>query len=78
MNLTTGTIDEFSTHTQNSSPYGIIVDYKGNAWYAALTGNKIGKVDAETGEITEYSPPTDDSGTRRIAIDSKGKLWFTV
>jgi hypothetical protein len=42
----------YTTPTQNSSPYGIIADSRGDAGYAALTGNKIGRVDPETGEIT--------------------------
>jgi hypothetical protein len=42
----------YTTPTQNSSPYGIIADSRGDAGYAALTGNKIGRVGPETGEIT--------------------------
>jgi virginiamycin B lyase len=54
LNLTTGAIEGFPTPTRDSSPYGIIVDFEGNIWYAALTGHRIGKVDAKTSEITEY------------------------
>lgn len=70
---------EFAHYPDIVSPYGIILDAKGNPWFAefTLTG-KFGMVDYKTGKISKWAPPTEDGLPRRIQIDSKGIVWVAL
>lgn len=68
---------KFARFEEVPSAYGIVIDQKGDPWFAEYTATgKIGKVDHETGKVTKYDPPTPKSYPRRIDVDSDGAIWF--
>ena len=61
-------------------PHNVIVDARGNAWYAGNRNGMIGRIDARTRAITRYPMP--DSAVRdphTLVLDERrGRLWFTA
>jgi streptogramin lyase len=59
----------------------LITDPRGNAWYAALTGHRVAKIDSNSSRITEYPPPTnmiaEQGELQLIAKESFGLLSIT-
>ena len=68
------------THFQDVvSPYGVVIDREGSAWFAEFsTTGKFGKVDAKTGKVMKWAPLTPGGWPRRIEIDSKGIVWVAL
>jgi virginiamycin B lyase len=62
--------------TQNSRPYGIVVDSKGRPYFDLFGTNKLATIDPERLEITEYALPQ-GARPRRIAITSDDVIWYT-
>jgi virginiamycin B lyase len=78
---TTGSITEYTTPTNASSPGGITVGPDKALWFTEACadgqpGNKIGRI-TTSGSITEYTTPTTQSYPTSIATGPDGALWFT-
>ena len=73
----TGEMKIVTTPSDNTYPYGIVVNSAGVPWYVDFRGNRLGSVDPETMEIQEYSLPNPEARPRRIAITPDDVLWYT-
>ena len=60
--------------SDNTYPYGILVNTAGAPWYVDFLGNRLGSVDPETMEIREYSLPSPEARPRRPP--SRGSTVF--
>ena len=63
-----------ATPSDNTYPYGIMVNSAGASWYVDFRGNRLGSVDPETMEIREYSLPSPEARPRRPP--SRGSTVF--
>ena len=66
-----------ATPSDNTYPYGIVVNSAGVPWYVDFRGNRLGSVDPETMEIREYALPNPEARPRRIAVTPDDVLWYT-
>ena len=66
-----------ATPSDNTYPYGIVVNSAGVPWYVDFRGNRLGSVDPETMEIREYALPNAEARPRRIAVTPDDVLWYT-
>ena len=73
----TGAMKIVATPSDNTYPYGIVVNSAGVPWYVDFRGNRLGSVDPETMEIREYALPSPEARPRRIAITPDDVLWYT-
>ncbi len=73
----TGEMKIVATPSDNTYPYGIVVNSAGVPWYVDFRGNRLGSVDPETMEIREYALPSPEARPRRIAITPDDVLWYT-
>jgi len=70
---------EFAHYPDIVSPYGIVMDPKGNPWFAEYSSTgKFGMVDYKTGKVSKWAPLTPGGWPRRIQIDSKGIVWVAL
>ena len=64
---------------EGTFPHDVIVDPRGDAWYAGNRNGMIGRIDGSSGSITRFPMP--DRAARdphTLAFDPRGDLWFTV
>jgi virginiamycin B lyase len=73
----TGEMKIAKTPSDNTYPYGIVVNSKGVPWYVDFRGNRLGSVDPETMEIREHTLPSLEARPRRVAITPDDVLWYT-
>ena len=73
----TGAMTIVSTPSDNTYPYGIVVNSVGVPWYVDFRGNRLGSVDPKTMEIREYALPNPEARPRRIAITPDDVLWYS-
>ena len=66
-----------STPSDDTYPYGIVVNSAGVPWYVDFRGNRLGSVDPDTMEIREHVLPSPEARPRRIAITPDDVLWYT-
>ena len=80
-----GTVGRFDPKTeqfrlwktgQQTRPYGIVLDSKGQPWFDLFGTNKIGTVDTKTMELKTFPIPNDSARPRRIAITSDDQIYF--
>jgi len=72
----TGKVEAWASPRPGS--YGITTTPSGDVWFAALSGDYIGKIDRATGGVTVVEAPRKGAGPRRIWSDSKGMLWVSL
>jgi virginiamycin B lyase len=72
----TGKVEAWASPRPGS--YGITTTPSGDVWFAALSGDYIGKIDRVTGGVTVVEAPRKGAGPRRIWSDSKGMLWVSL
>ena len=84
LNPQTGEYTEFKSFTKGGNPYGIAVDAEDNVWFAQITGDRVGYVNAKTGEVGEVVMPAAKAvieqkdreiGERSGAITNAAPLW---
>ena len=73
----TGEMKIVATPSDNTYPYGIVVNSAGVPWYVDFRGNRLGSVDPGTMEIREYALLNPEARPRRIAITPDDVLWYT-
>jgi len=73
----TGEMQIVPTPSDNTYPYGMVVDSNGVIWYADFRGNRLGSVDPATMQITEHELPNADARPRRIAITPDDVIYYT-
>ena len=67
-----------SWRSPRGGSYGITVTPANDVWYAALSGDHLGKiVDKATGKVDIVEPHRKGAGPRRVWSDSKGVLWVS-
>ena len=80
LEIATGKIKEYPTHTPNANPHGITVAPDGTVWF---TGNysMIGRIDPKTDQVEEIlvprGPNGEEMGSHTIIVARSGKIWFT-
>jgi virginiamycin B lyase len=74
--MTSSTFRETSIPTVGATPFQIVLDSRGNAWFTEFVGDKIGAV-STSGVLTETLIPIVGNPTG-IAIDAQGKIWFNL
>ena len=62
---------------QGARPHGLLVDDKGQVWYAGNGNGTIGQLDPATGKVREYKAPS-GGDPHTLVIDDHGLIWFTV
>lgn len=72
----TGTVRLKRPPTDNSRPYGIVLNSKGVPFFCEFGTNKLASINPETMEITEYLLPK-GSRPRRLAISSADAVYYT-
>ena len=75
LELSTGTITEWTVPTTGGAPFCLTIDGSGMVWFTEFRGNKIGKLNPSTNTFHEF--PVPNSGPAGIAVDSHGTIWFT-
>jgi len=75
LELSTGTITEWTVPTTGGAPFCLAIDGSGMVWFTEFGGNKIGKLDPSTNTFHEF--PVPNSEPVDIAVDSHGTVWFT-
>ncbi len=73
----TGVMTIVSTPSDNTYPYGIVVNSAGVPWYVDFRGNRLGSVDPKTMEIREYVLPSPDARPRRLTLTPDDVVWYT-
>jgi virginiamycin B lyase len=67
---------KFTHYMEVPSTYGVIMDSRGNMWFAVFTKDgAIGKVDAKSGKLSVW--PTNSGPAQRLQVDSDGIVWFS-
>jgi len=77
VNPDTGRVTVEKTPSDNTYPYGIQINSKGEPWYVDFRGPRIGQIDQATGKITEHTLPNPESRPRRIALTPDDVVWYT-
>ena len=84
LNPETGEYTEFKSVTKGGNPYGLAVDSEDNCWWAQISADRVGYVNAKTGEVGEVVLPRVDTGVsdkdkeigdRSGAITNAAPLW---
>jgi virginiamycin B lyase len=75
-NTTSSTFRETAIPTVGATPFQIVLDSRGNAWFTEFVGDKIGTV-STSGVLTETPIPIVGNPTG-IAMDSQGRIWFNL
>jgi virginiamycin B lyase len=57
LNPQNGEYTELKSKTKGGNPYGLAVDSEDNCWFAQITGDRVGFVNAKTGEVGEVVLP---------------------
>ncbi len=76
MNVQTGAIRYVKT-AENSRPYGIELNSRGEVWFNLFGTNKLGRINPRTYALTTYDLPHDRARGRRIAITPDDVVWYT-
>lgn len=71
-----GTITEWTTGTEGSSPMGLIFDAHGDLWVAERLANRVTRRKPD-GSVVRYPLPTPDAWPTAIVLDSQGNAWVT-
>lgn len=58
------------------APYAFKLDQKGNAWYAGVSTDTIGRLDPNNGKVTEFPFPHAELTSREFFLDAQGHMWF--
>jgi virginiamycin B lyase len=64
---------------EGTHPHTIVVDARGDAWYAGNRNALIGRIDGRTHQVTRFPMP--DAASRdphTIAFGPDGSVWFTM
>jgi len=75
-NMSSSTFRETPIPTVGATPFQIVLDSRGNAWFTEFVGDKIGAV-STSGVLTEIPIPIVGNPTG-ITIDSQGRIWFNL
>lgn len=71
-----GSITEWTTGPEASSPMGIAFDPSGDLWVVERLTDRVSRRHKD-GRVTRYDLPTKKSWPTGIAIDAKGNVWVT-
>lgn len=73
-------ITEYDLPRKNIAPHDVLLDAKGNVWYADFVANILGRMDQATGALKEYPYPLIKPGFPTGALgmepDKEGNWWF--
>lgn len=72
-----GTITEWTTGTEGSSPMGILFGPDGDMWVAERLANRVSRRSADGTRLVRYDIPTPDAWPTAIVLDSQGNGWVT-
>ena len=75
-NMTSSAFRETAIPTVGATPFQVVLDSRGNAWFTEFVGDKIGTV-STSGVLTETPIPVVGNPTG-IAIDAQGRIWFNL
>jgi len=75
-NMTSSIFRETAIPTVGATPFQIVLDSRGNAWFTEFVGDKIGTISI-LGVLTETPIPVVGNPTG-IAIDAQGRIWFNL
>ena len=75
-NMTSSTFRETAIPTVGATPFQIVLDGRGNAWFTEFVGDKIGTI-STSGVLTETPIPIVGNPTG-ITIDAQGRIWFNL
>ena len=69
-------IRSWSVPIVRSWPYGMIVDFKDNVWFADFFTSGVTRFDTKTEEFKHFNITTErPSSIRRLGVDSKNMIW---
>lgn len=75
-------ITEYDLPRETSVPHDLIVDQKGQVWYADAGWMFVGKLDPKTGKVSEYPipgfKPDNPVGMEDVELDKSGDLWIAM
>ncbi len=75
-------ITEYDLPREDSVPHDLIVDSKGQVWYADGGWMYVGKLDPKTAKVTEYPipgfKPENPVGMEDVELDKNGNLWIAI
>lgn len=73
-------ITEYDLPRRNIAPHDVLLDAKGQVWYADFVANLLGRMDPATGALKEYAYPLIKPGFPTGALgmepDRDGNWWF--
>jgi virginiamycin B lyase len=77
----TGVFKDYVLPDPKADPHGLVVDAKGQVFWAEVQGFQLGRLDPQSGEMTRY--PMDSSGQYKgrghtPIVDSKQNIWYTA
>ena len=72
----TGKIQLMKSPTENSRPYGIVVDPKNRPWFVEFGANKLAMIDRASMKIVEHVLPDSKTRPRRLEVTSDGMIWY--
>jgi streptogramin lyase len=75
---TTGEISRYKVPTDNSFPYGMVMDKKDNVWLAEWWRCKITKFDTVNDQFIEYPALAKPCTMRRVSVDHNGMVWYAM
>ena len=76
LQMDTGRVLLTPLFTQNTRPYGIVVDATHQPWFTEFGTNKLGTIDSKTNFSREISLPRKPTRPRRLAITSDQAIWY--
>ena len=71
-----GQVHVMQSPTNNSRPYGIVMDPQDRPWFVEFGSNKLATINPATMAITEYPLPNEKSRARRLDFTPDGFLWY--
>jgi len=75
---TTGEISRYKVPTDNSFPYGMVMDKKDNVWLAEWWRCKVTKFDTVNDQFIEYPALAKPCTMRRVSVDHNGMVWYAM
>jgi streptogramin lyase len=71
---------EYDLPAKTRQPHDVVVDSRGEAWYASFGEQILGKVDQKSGKVTEYTLPrlkaNLPTGSLALRFDKEENLWL--
>jgi virginiamycin B lyase len=62
-----------------TNPHNLVVDARGQVWFAGNRNGMIGKLDPATGAITRFKMPDSTARDPHTQVfDKQGNIWFTL